>query len=494
MTESERLELGDFQTPPALAARVVNLLKSKGVSPGAVLEPTCGLGSFVEAALATFRASSVVAYDINPDYVHKTAGLDRLPSTGNRLACRVGNFFAQDWTSTIASLREPVLVVGNPPWVTASGLGALCSTKLPPKSNFQHRRGLDALTGKSNFDVAEWMLVKLLEAARHRDVTVAMLVKTSVARRVLSHVWSTGVSVASVGLFRFDAAAHFGVSADACLFYCRLGAVSSFECPVADLDRPDISLGRIGWRDGTLVSDLAAYDRHRSLVNSSPDVPAARWRSGVKHDCSAVMELRRDGDGRFVNGHGDRVELEREFVYPLLKSTDLAHGRVAEARKWLLVTQGRPGEDTSVIARRAPHTWAYLSAHGERLDGRRSSIYRNRPRFSVFGVGPYTFAPWKVAISALHKRLAFHTVGPIANRPVVFDDTCYHLSCESAPDAQRLAHLLNADCSRELLNSLIFWDAKRPITTGILQRLNLGKVAAQIGLGASIRLAPYSCF
>ena len=483
MTESERIEFGDFQTPPALAGRVMEFLRSRGLEPRTVLEPTCGLGSFVEASLASFAGSYVVAYDINPDYVHKTAALERLPSTQERLTCRVGNFFTQDWTTTISSFQEPVLIVGNPPWVTASDLGSLGSANLPEKSNFQNRRGLDAVTGKSNFDIAEWMLLKLLDAARNRDVTVAMLVKTSVARRVLTHLWSTGVSVAGAGIFRFDAAAHFGVSADACLFYCRIGAFSSFDCLVGDLDRPGIAHGQIGWRDGTLVSDPVAYDRRRSLLTSVTESSAVRWRSGVKHDCSAVMELQREEGGRFVNGNGERVELEPEYIYPLLKSADLAHGRVRKTRRWLLITQGRPGEDTSVIAKRAPNTWAYLSAHGNQLDGRRSSIYRNRPRFSVFGVGPYTFAPWKVATSALHKRLAFNMVGPIEERPVVFDDTCYHVSCESALEAQLVTNILNAECSRELLSSLIFWDAKRPITTETLQRLDLGKAAMQIGLG-----------
>ncbi len=41
----------------------------------------------------------------------------------------------------------------------------------------------------------------------------------------------------------------------------------------------------------------------------------------------------------------------------------------------------------------APKTWKYLLSHGEALDGRRSSIYQNRPRFSVFGIGRYSLAP-----------------------------------------------------------------------------------------------------
>jgi len=481
MTDAERIEFGDFQTPPALARQVVGLLRSKGLTPKAVLEPTCGLGAFVEASLEGFSTAAVVALDINADYVRKTAALDRLPLTQARLSCRVANFFAENWIETVRALPKPLLVIGNPPWVTASGLGAIGSTNTPDKSNFQQRRGLDALTGKSNFDVAEWMLLKLLEAAGGDPVVVAMLVKTSVARRVLSHLWSTGAPVQDVAMFRFDAAAQFGVSADACLFYCQMGRRHSLECSIAALDNPDVPIGRVGWRDGTLVSDPVAYDQNCTLLMGPIDTPVVRWRSGVKHDCSAVMEFDRVEGGFLLNGRGERVELEPEYVYPLLKSTDLAHARCTTVRKWLLVTQGRPGEDTSVISARAPKTWSYLREHGDQLDGRRSSIYRNRPRFSVFGVGPYTFSPWKVAISGLHKKLAFSVVGPIEDRPVVFDDTCYHLSFQSPEAARYAAELLNDDRSRALLSSLIFWDAKRPITVETLQRLDLKRVAALTG-------------
>ena len=135
----------------------------------------------------------------------------------------VANFFTRDWSATLASLPEPIVILGNPPWATASALGALGSDNLPEKSNFQNRKGLDALTGKSNFDVAEWMLLKLIEAGRGKNVTVAMLIKTGVARRVLAHLWRTGANMEDARIYRFDASVHFGVSADACLFLFRAG-------------------------------------------------------------------------------------------------------------------------------------------------------------------------------------------------------------------------------------------------------------------------------
>jgi hypothetical protein len=483
-SDLDRIQFGDFQTPPALASRVVELLRNGGLAPRTIVEPTCGTGAFVEAASAAFPGSAILGYDINPAYVRNAASRERRSASTVRLTCEVANFFDLDWEAILAPLAEPILILGNPPWATSSGLGAIGSGNLPRKTNFQNRRGLDARTGKSNFDVAESMLLTLLRAGRQKALTLAMLVKTSVARRVLSHLWTAGTPMAGAVMHRFDASSYFGVSADACLFVCRSGNNAAFDCAVSDIERPNVSLGKIGWRDGALVSDPAAYDRQRPLVAWSVPGNSFRWRSGVKHDCSAVMELRRSANGRFVNGCGNDVELEPDYLYPLLKGADLVHGRVDRVHRWLVVTQTRPGEDTSAIARRAPDTWAYLCAHGERLDARRSSIYRQRPRFSVFGVGPYTFAPWKVAISALHKRLSFSAVGPVHGRPVVLDDTCYHLSCQSEADARLLARLLNADCSRELLSALVFWDAKRPITSEVLQRIDLRQVAIQLGLSS----------
>jgi hypothetical protein len=481
--EFDRTEFGDFQTPPALARRVVELLRDRGLAPRTIVEPTCGTGAFVDAASTVFPGSTVLGYDVNPDYVRTAASFGRAGTAG-RLSCEVANFFEVDWADRLAALAEPILVLGNPPWATSAGLGAIGGSNLPQKTNFQNRRGLDALTGKSNFDVAESMLLTLLEAGRQKALTLAMLVKTSVARRVLSHLWTRGAPVGAAAMYRFDAAGFFRVNADACLFFCQSGNAPVNDCLLADIERPDVLLGRIGWRDGSLVSDPVVYDGHRSLLASSGAATSGQWRSGVKHDCSAVMELQQIAGGTFVNGSGVRVELEPDYVYPLLKGTDLVHGRVDRVRRWLVVTQSRPGDDTSVIGERAPSTWAYLCANGERLDARRSSIYRKRPRFSVFGVGPYTFAPWKVAISALHKRLLFAVVGPHDGRPVVLDDTCYHLSFESEAHARQTAHLLHSEPCRALLGAMVFWDAKRPITGEVLRRVDLRQVAICLGISS----------
>jgi hypothetical protein len=479
MSSSQRTALGDFQTPPALAQQAVDVLSSLRPHFGSILEPTAGRGSFVSAAHKVFGNVPIFAFDINPTYVQDTLDL-RLHSEA-RISCTVANFFDEDWNAILDQLPEPILVVGNPPWVTSAGLGALSSSNAPKKSNFQQLSGLDALTGRSNFDIAEWILLRLLKAGQSKDCTLGMLVKTSVARRVLAHLWRSGTPTELAMLLRFDATKHFGVSADACLFVCRLGATGIAECTVGDLDRPGEVVERFGWRVNGLVADLPTYDSKRHLLSERHGT-GPRWRSGVKHDCSPVMELVRVESNTYTNGRGDVVELEPDYIFPLLKGTDLNHNHTENPRRWMLVTQTRPGDETTDIAIRAPRTWAYLLANAATLDERKSSIYRARPRFAVFGVGAYTFAPWKIAISALHKRLAFRVIAPIAGRPVVLDDTCYSLSFDNRRDAEVIGSLLDSQPARELLNAQIFWDAKRPVTIDILQRLDLQKVASELGL------------
>ncbi len=107
---------------------------------------------------------------------------------------------------------------------------------------------------------------------------------------------------------------------------------------------------------------------------------------------------------------------------------------------------------------------------------RRSSIYHGRPPFSLFGVGPYTFAPYKVAISGMHKSAKFRALGPVRGRPVVLDDTCYFLPCSSAAEAAILTALCNDPITLGLIASISFRESKRPVTKKLLQRLDFGAI------------------
>ncbi|MDR1827207.1 MAG: hypothetical protein LBR29_02625 [Methylobacteriaceae bacterium] len=474
-------QYGDFQTPQELADAVCRRLVRMGLEPAAVLEPTCGRGAFLVAAERAFPgARTILGVDI--DARHVAEARDSVRS--RRVSVTQGDYFAMDWERILARGADPWLVLGNPPWVTNSELGRLKSANLPAKSNIQGHRGLDALTGKANFDISESMLMQQIGWLEEHTGWSAMLVKTAVARKVLRGVWSRGEPVGRAALFKVDALQHFGAAVDACLFVLPVGVgPSSQECDVFDSLAAEQPSGVIGRYDGVMVSDVGAFLEHRALIGVNADYI---WRSGVKHDCSRVMELITDGEGRVTNGFGERLQLEDTCLFPMLKSSDIAKGRLPAGR-FMLVPQRAVGDDTSGIKRHAPRTWAYLTAHGDRLDARSSAVYRGKPRFSVFGVGSYTFAPWKVAVSGFYRDVRFVNAGSVGGKPVVVDDTVYFIPCRSEAEADFVLALVRSEPFTKLAHSMIFPDEKRPVTAELLKRISLERVAAALGMGARYR-------
>ncbi len=475
---TNRWQYGDFQTPADLAAKVVKVLKQNHrIEPDVVIEPTCGKGAFVLASFAGFKNTRIYGFDINPKYVGDANASLHCISATDRAMVNVANFFNADWEKILSGLQGYVLFIGNPPWVTSSELGILNSKNLPKKSNFQNRKGIAAITGSGNFDISEWMLLQHINWLSKREGAIAMLCKYAVARKVMRQVRQKLEHRFSGSIYLIDAKAHFDASVEACLLVLTTGSGSA-DCAVyGSLDslRPS---GFIGERDGLIISNVDDYENWKHLKGQDP---RHIWRSGVKHDCSKVMELEPVANG-LKNGFGEIIKCERDYIYPLLKGSDVGNGRTTTYRKVVLITQKSASENTARIEKVAPYTWKYLVEHREFLDKRKSSIYKNKPAFSVFGVGPYSFRCWKIAVSGLYKKLKFNLVGPLDGKTVMFDDTVNFLSFDNREEAAFIYHLINAVPALEFLESMIFWDEKRPVTTEILRRLSLKEVAREIGM------------
>jgi hypothetical protein len=58
--------------------------------------------------------------------------------------------------------KDICLFIENPPWATNSELSSIESENVPQKSNIKNLRGIEAITGKSNFDITEYIIIKLL--------------------------------------------------------------------------------------------------------------------------------------------------------------------------------------------------------------------------------------------------------------------------------------------------------------------------------------------
>ena len=371
--------------------------------------------------------------------------------------------------------QKEILVIGNPPWVTNSKLGSLHSTNLPKKTNFKNHNGLDAMTGKGNFDIAESITLNMIETFQNVNGHLLLLVKNSVIKNLVFDQYKNCYKISSLEKQCIDSKKEFNVSVEAALFSCRFNSGPTYKCQefnFYDNQSPNL---QFGWLADKFVSNIDTYIHTKEIDGESPFV----WRQGLKHDCTSVMELDKV-NGHYVNGLGEEAILEEGLVYGLLKSSDLKNTVIKRTRKFTIVTQKKIGQETETIQTDYPRTYHYLTQHQANFTARKSSIYVNKPLFSIFGIGDYSFKPFKVAISGLYKTFHFTLILPQDNKPVMLDDTCYLIGFDKIEFAVYALILLNLDKTIQFLKSVTFADAKRTFTKDVLMRIDLLKLGKKI--------------
>ncbi|MDR1119815.1 MAG: SAM-dependent methyltransferase [Dysgonamonadaceae bacterium] len=473
IVSENRIEYGDFQTNKQLAESVCNYLKNKNLKPQIIVEPTCGKGNFIISAIKSFPLQQVFGIEIQEKYLWrlKFELLDYFLTnpTANKpqielYHCSVFDFDF-DMVKKQIDNRE-LLVIGNPPWVTNATLSTLNSKNLPKKSNFKNVKGIDAITGKGNFDIGECISLKMLDLFSKENGCFAFLIKNSVIKNIVFDQKKNKYSISEIEKHTINAQKEFGAAVDASLFVCKFNSMPALTAKEFDFytSKPRVTLG---WVNNKFASDTEKYKKYQHLDGICP----FEWRQGIKHDCAKVMELERIDSG-FRNALGETFELEEDLVYGILKSSDLQQEIVDTSRKYTIVTQKRIGQDTQIVLEKLPKTNAYLQRHQDYFLNRKSSIYNGKPMFSIFGVGDYSFKPYKIAISGLYKQTKFTLVKP--NETVLLlDDTCYFIGFDTLEEAQGIQNLLNQPETQEFMESFMFLDAKRAITKDLLMRISL---------------------
>ncbi|MEI6089736.1 MAG: hypothetical protein WCR42_04750 [bacterium] len=476
----DRTQYGDFQTNTNLAEKIVLDLVLKNITPEILIEPTCGKGNFIIASLNNFQyLKKVYGIEIYKPYIWETKFhiinfyIENHRENKPEITISHCNVFDFDFKNIAKkNQNNEILVLGNPPWVTNAKLGSLSSLNLPKKTNFKNHSGLDAMTGKGNFDIAESITAKMLDAFQNMKGHLLLIVKNSVIKNIIFDQKIAQHKISSIENIRIDSKKEFNVSVEASLFFCQLNSKPQFICKEYDFYLKGEHYLKFGWIGDKFVSDIDNYALVKSIDGESPFI----WRQGLKHDCSAIMELDKV-DGYYTNGINEKVNLEDDLVYGFLKSSDLKNTVINRSRKFTIVTQRKVGQETAYIKSSYPKTYQYLNDHKKSFDSRKSSIYKNKPTFSIFGIGDYSFKPYKVAISGLYKTFHFTLVLPQDNKPVMLDDTCYLLGFDKIEFAIFALILLNSDMAMQFLQSVTFADAKRRFTKDVLMRIDLLEVA-----------------
>lgn len=471
-TNKDKVEYGDWQTNADLAIAVCQWLKKQGINPQVVIEPTCGKGSFINAALHTFDTiTDIYGIDINDDYISTTRDITDTYANKVNIHLFTQNIFLFDFSSIKKAIHgKQILVLGNPPWVTNSKLGAFGSDNVPMKSNYKHHAGIEAITGKGNFDIAEYICNKIFDVVCDEQAYIALLLKNSTIKNLVHQQAVHPYPFTSMQQYEIDAKREFSAAVSASLFVGETGKSHAQICSVFDFYKQTF-LHQYGWVNNKFVANIELYQKSQYIDGISPFI----WRSGIKHDCAKVMELNKTG-GIYTNGFGEKVDIEEDVIFPLIKSSDIGKEYISDIKHYVIVTQKNTTEDTAILQKLYPKAYKYLQKYAYLLDNRKSVIYQRRSRFCIFGIGEYSFLPYKVVVSGLYKHCRFSLLCPIDNRPIMVDDTCYAIGFASKDEAIQTMQILNSDKVQSFIKSISFEDSKRIISKDLLMRIDINHI------------------
>ncbi|WP_460202428.1 hypothetical protein [Scytonema sp. NUACC21] len=101
-----------------------------------------------------------------------------------------------------------------------------------------------------------------------RDAYLAMLCKTSVARKLLNYLHSNHLNIAKFSNFKINAKKYFNVDIEACLLFCQFDSSSKkYFCDVFS-SLEESNYYRTGFRNNILIRDDEKRPIKSSILNS----------------------------------------------------------------------------------------------------------------------------------------------------------------------------------------------------------------------------------
>ena len=146
----------------------------------------------------------------------------------------------------------------------------------------------------------------------------------------------------------------------------------------------------------------------------------------------------------------ERHVIEADLLYPLLRGREVARWHVApDNDAFFLIVQDaktRKGLRVEALANDAPRTLAYLERHKALLTARkafRRYFRQEQPFYSMFNIGEYTFAPYKV-VWAEQGEFGCAVVGEVAGKPLVPDHKIMLVPFEDPAEAHYVCAVANS--------------------------------------------------
>ncbi len=443
--------LGIVFTPLELAESLVKRfhLAERWQAGATLMDPTCGDGVWFQALVNQANRSG---WTPSAQAFGRLYGAERDGASFAKLKQRFDEqgwpFFSQNLLLTdflgANSLPRVDIGLGNPPWVGFASLPDAEKQRWKPL--YRHLQLIPnaraALSGAAQVDLAALVTAHFLRNHWNGKGPAVFLLPRSLAVSAAHHP------------FRH----HFPASC-----WEKLpGAFPSIGTSVG-LGVWDAHFDGDAHLDGDSLGDKAVLP---GLEHTSLD-PAPLLPKTVLATIS-VPELSLPRQGINTQGCNEvfffatkPAGVEEELLYPVPVAKNWALPSAEwTTQRWVLLPYDRKGRLLSpdTLSARYPGAWSYLRSQEERLRQRRGILIGKRIAsggwYALWGVGPYTFQPWKIVWPAYgHRRFVPVLLGPQVWVPQqALQGYC---AFSSKKEAFRVYHQL---CALPVEETLLAWE------------------------------------
>lgn len=264
-------ELIDYQTPLFFTDKICHYLKNDlKINPTVIIEPTCGIGNFLNSASKFFPNKELYGIEIDENKLNK---VERSISNINLINEDIFKF-----KFDMINKKDQYLIIGHPPSMSDWELFQITSNKV----NSNDKNNIpDAITEISNQNISEKIMLKIINEFKNTKTTIAFLCTRNVSKNIFKKLIENKIPYSFVKQLDFDSSKIFKIEQDYNLFIIQFGGVplSNNTCEVLDFLNPEKKLYKLSFETNNIDSDI------NEIVDIDGNCKPI-WQSGVKHDCA----------------------------------------------------------------------------------------------------------------------------------------------------------------------------------------------------------------